>query len=593
MTHTKKILSIFLVFSVLLTAVFTEFSINASAATQKGVVVNINDSLNIRSEAKKSGKVLGKIYNGDNVTVNKKANGEKVTDSEISGSPSSNVWYNITYNKITGWVSSLYISIIPEYVNDNKFESQISAFPNSYKSYLRQLHAQYPNWKFVADNTNIDFNAAVAAQSENMKKQVQMSSQPISWRSMGKGSYDWSKNKWIDQNGGWTGASREIIGYYMDPRNFLNSGEVYMFLMQSYGNETYTAASLKSIVSGSFLDTTEYINMILKAGKEAGVSPYVIASKIRQEQGTKGDSSLISGNYTGAGGAYKGYYNFFNWNASGSTTTAVIENGLKFAKTCGWNTKEKSIVEGAKMLAENYIAKGQDTYYYQDFNVKNNAAHQYAQAVHDARSNGNSMRKHYADKTDAALVFKIPVFKNMTSSAHFKPVENDTCNNYYFDKISVSGLTDSFYRYTYNYNLYVTGDTVVDVSVPKTAYINCALEFPLKKGINKVVLRVRSQSGYTNDYTITVEASKKCTLYLNKGSSNVWGSSSTSISKGDVNSDGKITVSDMATIRLHLLKKYTISDSLFPYADINGDNKITVSDMATIRLHLLGKYKIK
>lgn len=593
MTFIKKLISVLLSISLLISALFIQFSFNAFAASQKGVVININDALNIRSQPSKSGSKLGKIYNGYNVTVNSETTGDTVTDNEINGSPSSNKWYNITYNGITGYVSSLYISIIPEYVQDNTFEAQISTFPDSYKPYLRELHAQYPNWEFIADNVNVDFYTAVAAQSVNMKKQVHLSYHPVSWRSMTKGSYDWDKQEWMDQNGGWTGASKEIIGYYMDPRNFLNSGEVYMFLMQSYGNATYTASELKSIVSGCFLDTDEYINLILKAGKESGVSPYVIASKIRQEQGVNGDSDLISGNYTGANGQYKGYYNFFNWGASGSTGTAVIENGLRTAQLNGWNTKEKSIVEGAKKLAVDYIGIGQDTYYYQDFNVKNNATHQFAQAVHDARSKGTSLQKHYGDKTDVALTFKIPVFNNMPASAHFKPREDDTHNNYYFDNISVSGLTDSFYRFTYNYNLYVTGDTIVDVSIPSTAYINCELQFPLQKGYNNVVLRVRSQSGYTNDYTITVNAAENCTLYIHKGDAKVWGIDTTEKIKGDINGDGNITVSDMATIRLHLLNKYTISGDLFSLADVNGDGVITVSDMATIRLHLLGKYTIR
>ena len=63
--------------------------------------------------------------------------------------------------------------------------------------------------------------------------------------------------------------------------------------------------------------------------------------------------------------------------------------------------------------------------------------------------------------------------------------------------------------------------------------------------------------------------------------------------KGDINGDGNVTVSDMATIRLHLLGKYILSGNPFSAADINGDGKVTVSDMATVRLHLLGKYIIK
>ncbi len=587
MTYTKKTLSVLLVISILISALFIEFSFNASALSSRGTV--LADTLNIRSSASTSGTVKGKVSGGTIVQLNSETTGQLIDNEDGK----SDIWYNITYNGITGWVSSIYISQIPDYTTDQSFESKIANFPESYKPYLRDLHAQYPNWTFIADNVNSTFEYSVGLQNTAVKKQVQLSYHPISWRSMGIGAYDWNNGKWMDYNGGWTGASREIIRYYMDPRNFLNSSEIYMFMLQSHGGATYTAAELKSIVAGTFLDTDEYINIILDAGNQSGVSPYVIASKIRQEQGSEGKSSLISGNYTGAGGTYIGYYNFFNWGASGSTDTAVIENGLKHAKDNGWNTKSKSIVEGAKSLAENYISKGQDTYYYQDFDVYGNASHQYAQAVHDARSKGIALQNQYGNKKDMALTFRIPVFKDMPDTACPKPVENETLNNYYFNEISVSGLTPSFYRYTYSYDLHVTGDMVVDVSIPDTAYINCALEFPLNAGDNTVVLRVRSQSGYTNDYTINVNADQNCTLYINKGDAKVWGEEYAPAGKGDINGDGKISVSDMGTVRLHLLGKYTITGDALKAADVNGDGKITVSDMGTIRLHLLGKYTIQ
>ena len=42
------------------------------------------------------------------------------------------------------------------------FEKSISAFPDSYKPYLRALHSKYPKWKFVPYNTGINFDTAVS-----------------------------------------------------------------------------------------------------------------------------------------------------------------------------------------------------------------------------------------------------------------------------------------------------------------------------------------------------------------------------------------------------------------------------------------------
>ena len=41
--------------------------------------------------------------------------------------------------------------------------------------------------------------------------------------SMGLGAYDYTKNTWVAHDGNWYVASREVIKYYMDPRNFLGS----------------------------------------------------------------------------------------------------------------------------------------------------------------------------------------------------------------------------------------------------------------------------------------------------------------------------------------------------------------------------------
>ncbi len=581
MTHIKKSLSLLLIISLLISTLFIELSFNVSAASVTTAYIN-GGNVNVREGA-------GTQYN-----VIEKISYRQATVLEISGQ-----WLKIKYmnggNERIGYIfnNSEYVYLTAN-DPDLDFASQLNNFPESYRAALTALHNAYPNWRFVPDVVNCGFEEAVQLQMSEMRKQVQLSYHPISWRSMGKGAYDWLKGQWVDTNGGWTGASREVIRYYMDPRNFLNADEIYMFLSQSYGNVTYTEEGLKSIVTGTFMDTPQYISIILEAGKQSGISPYMIASKIRQEQGTCIDKdgnvvlgSLISGTYSG----FEGYYNFFNWQASGESNAAVIQNGLSYAKQQGWDSIEKSIIGGAKKLADGYVEVGQDTYYYQDFNVHFTGKlwHQYAQGVHDARNKGAALQKEYKDKTNYTLVFRIPVFKEMPASASPKPVENEALNNYYFNDISVGGLMPSFYRYTYKYDLQISGDTIVDISIPDTATLDCATEFTLNAGNNTVVLRVKAQTGYTNDYTINVNAAQNCTLYINKGNANTSGST---VKKGDINGDGKISVSDMSTVRLHLLGKYTLKDDALNAADINGDGKISVSDMSTVRLHLLGKYTI-
>ena len=62
---------------------------------------------------------------------------------------------------------------------------------------------------------------------------------------------------------------------------------------------------------------------------------------------------------------------------------------------------------------------------------------------------------------------------------------------------------------------------------------------------------------------------------------------------GDLNGDGKCTLTDMVQLRSHLLKKSTLKAAALQAADINGDGKCTLTDMVQLRAHLLGRSSIK
>ena len=59
-------------------------------------------------------------------------------------------------------------------------------------------------------------------------------------------------------------------------------------------------------------------------------------------------------------------------------------------------------------------------------------------------------------------------------------------------------------------------------------------------------------------------------------------------SRGDVDGNGIIGVSDYIGIRLHLLGVKTLSGEALEASDINGDGRITVTDYISVKLHLLG-----
>ena len=520
------------------------------------------------------------------------------------------------------------------------YETELNKFPQDYKVLLEQVHKVYPNFVFVADYVGIDFEDAVSGEDVFPKKLVE-SSWAKSFRSCGENAYDFESGTWANSAGSWVGASRETIAYYMDPRNFLNVNDIYQFMCQSYNSSAHTKEGVQSIVKGTFLannytedgKTYSYVDIIMEAAKESDVSPYFIASTIILEQGSKGTSSLISGTYTYNDNTdLSGYYNFFNLGSTGSTNDAVIRNGLNYAKKQGWSTRKAAIVGGAKYIAKNYIAVKQDTYYYMDFNVVqgNNFTHQYAQSVYDALVKGGKLKSNYANDTSLAEVFKIPVYNNMPDESLSKPTSSSKLNNYYFLNLSVSNLNPEFNMYTFEYTLSISGNTTIKYTLPNGASYTSVGSYALQKGLNVVGLEVKSQTGYTRDYRITITASKACTLSVansntsqnTDSSSSVTSTSETSsatsstssktsstsstssktsssqstvstvIMRGDPNCDGKITVSDLAAIKFHLLGKKSLTGNKFTAADVNKDGKLTVSDLAAVKFHLLGKKTI-
>ncbi len=475
------------------------------------------------------------------------------------------------------------------------FEKQLAAFPESYHAALRALHETYPNWQFIADEINLTLSEAVELEQLSTLKtyKVVPKSYSQSWFSMENGAYRWDKNTYVAYDTSWYVASREVIQYYMDPRNFLNATQIYAYMNLSYNEKTQTEDGLSKIIKGTFLekgysdpnDTAyggSYAKVIMAAAKQTGVSPYVLAATIIQEQGTGGTSSLISGTYSG----YEGYYNFFNIGTYGDTNAAKIKAGLTYAKNNGWNSRSKSIIGGAQFCANGYVSAGQNTYFYMNYNIKNTNRiyHQYATAVYNADSSGRQVAKTYQDLKNATLDFYIPVYKNMPTKVSAAPAKTDKKNNYYFQDILVEGLTPSFDRYTYNYDLSVSGDTFFSVDVPDGAAYAGESSYELKKGKNTVTLKVKSETGYTTSYKISVLAEKDCVFSLLTEASNML--------RGDTNGDGKINGRDLANIQMHILEIKSLTGHAFTGGDTNGDGKINGRDLANVQMDILDIKKL-
>lgn len=311
--------------------------------------------------------------------------------------------------------------------------TELSAFPKDYQALIQKLIAVHPNWTFVPMNTGLEWADVLAGEMTDSNNLVE-TYQPDTWKSTASKDYNMETGEWVIKNGtNWVQASESIIKYFLDPRNFLTEEWVFQFEQLTYSSY-HTEAGVEKILSGTFMSHKKledgsgggvtYAQAFVKIGKELKVSPYFLASRVRQEQGVSGNSSLISGTYPG----YEGYYNYFNRRATGIGTEVII-TGLTEAKENGWNTRYKSLQGGAKSLASSFIARGQDTLYLQKFDVDNSYDglywHQYMQNLSGAYSEGISVRKGYEQMgaLDNKFVFKVPVYGNMPASPCPKPEE--------------------------------------------------------------------------------------------------------------------------------------------------------------------------
>lgn len=300
--------------------------------------------------------------------------------------------------------------------------TDLSAFPTSYRPYIEALIKKHPNWTFVPLETGLDWSTVIENEmypARNLVPQDYMDT--------------WKESNEVLSAPYWVQASESIVRYYVDPRNFLNEESVFQFELLSYNSANHTEEGVKTILKNTFmsdtvLDGTEltYAQAFMKIGKELNISPYHLASRVRQEQGTKGDSPLISGTYPG----YEGLYNYYNIQASGLTYEEIIINGLEEAKAAGWTSRYLALYGGSEKVGNNYIKIGQNTLYLQKFDVDDSDNklywHQYMQNLLAADNEGKSVKKGYEEMgvLNSSFVFSIPVYKNMPSNAC--PMPKDT-----------------------------------------------------------------------------------------------------------------------------------------------------------------------
>ena len=269
-----------------------------------------------------------------------------------------------------GWVDQQYLFT----------EYDRCAMPAAYAADINRLQKQHPNWKFTFVRVHKTLDAAVATEQGNDP---------------------------IITDGRWRTPSQSEIRYYMDPANFLNEEDIFMFEKQTYQPGAYSKAGIKAIWKerpGALADADYYADCFMEAGKSAGLSPYFIAARAAIESGY-GTSNLSKG----ASSGYEGYYNFYGINAVDKDP----KKGAVYAKEHNWYTQRIAIIEGAVWIKKQYISVLQYTPYFIKYSfVPGRGWHQYMTDVGAPLSDAERCyAAHKAGGTlNSAIEFVIPVY---------------------------------------------------------------------------------------------------------------------------------------------------------------------------------------
>ena len=554
-------------------------------------------------------------------------------------------------------------------------KSGIESFPEEYKVVLEQIKALHPNWTFEAYYTGIPWDTLITNETTTHGRNRVINSAELSWKCICG-----------DVASGYACASKEIVKYYLDPRNFLNEVNIFQFLEISYNEKIHNIEGIKNAVKGTFLDNTvtytviekkevpieepiinsetqepvidntvnliipettetqqevkteirdveveytkHYAEIILEAAKQSNMSPYSIVTKIIQEVGTNGSSS-VSGTYEG----YTGYYNFYNLGAY-DTGNAIV-NGLRYARDKGWNNQYIAIIEGAKEIGNSYTNAGQNTAYFYKWDVVGTQIltsgntqsvmgssmfwHQYMTNVQDPNSQSKSLYNTYAKNNvlDEALNFIIPVYDNIpTENSMPSELTTDNGDLYYVNCTDGLAIRE---------NPTISGKKLNSLS-KNTLVVMLERETTEADGYkwDKVKL-ANGLTGYVASKYLTFKAAstavKEETIKYKIQESNIVmvpGIAITDINenatgelktgakiivdnmeyivvvKGDSSCDGAVNSADLLSIVKHLNETSKIEDvNVESAADVNSDGAINSADLLSIVKHLNETSKIE
>ena len=602
----KKLISILLIFVMLFTFI-------PAVSAKSYIVLNTNKYF----REKPGGALITGVTDGVLVAGTKV---DVISTDGDSGYGCKNAWYKVKYNDLEGYICSSDQAIIDiadvDLNGDFEKEMLSKGFGESYLPYLKAIHEKHPNWIFTPISIGVSFDEAVTNESYGEISLVDGTDETLrskEWPYYQNGTY-----KQIEP--GWYVASRDTVSYYLDPRNFLSEEYIFMFENLKYNSSIQTEDAVRGVTSGTFLNTNEYLNILMKTARTYNVSPVYLASRIRQEKGSTDSISTTGGSFTfsvdnsclnnlgyasnidswnalnscGNGKAYSGIYNYFNIGAYSSYQSPQIRgliwaNGGYDASVTSylrpWNSKERAIMGGTEYIASKYINANQNTLYYQKFNVSPDAVypiytHQYMTNIRAHSQEAYSIYKSYKNNNllNNTYEFLIPVYNNMPNDNEVILPDDDKEEEIVTTPdIDVNtGVVGSGFK--------IDGDVISNI------FFNTSIdEINSKLSSVNANLKITSYlDRYGNSASGNIGTGD--TLVISNGSTT---KSYKVVIYGDNNGDGKTSIVDLLRVQKDILGSSNLSTYDRRASDTNRDGKVDVVDLLRVQKQILGNSTIE
>ena len=317
-----------------------------------------------------------------------------------------------------------------------------------YKEKINEIKSIYPNIRILY--TGLDWNTVIANETSLAHGRNLISND--------------SGNEWLCQecknNGriydsGLSCASVDAVKYMMDPRNHINLVDIFQFqeLNTPVGTTVNEISTVLQYQNTSYLaNDLDAMSAFAEVAINKSLNAYHLVTRVIQEQGRSGTSTLSSGlGYTGNG--YRNYgYGYFNLFSIGATRKSsdpiykIYLNALDKAAIEGWSTRGASIRGGGNFVGDSYINVGQNTLYLQKFDVYNTSGqlywHQYMQNLYGAKNEAKILYDCYSAtgiQNNKEFRFLIPVYENMPAKECQEPGTQYTgyMTSYMFDKMKL------------------------------------------------------------------------------------------------------------------------------------------------------------